>query len=300
MKNPEVINNSFDMVIIIPIIAAIIASSLTSYLTLRIRKFELLQISKISAFKEVSNALTKLKRHCFGKVAELEANELSPYSAEDTSIFECRQKLAMVLDENSIFLTENARDALENLINDLSGLANAELSSNIEEDFPGIDKSYMKMAERAKEFIEMLYNDLSLKKVNKISNIKGREMKAKKGTLNKIEGVGLLFVLVSFFFQLFQNNLQSNLNESQYYRLHEKLDTMWHVVQNDYSKNHPETGVSGVINFKVLSSNWKIYSEQIQELKSWEDGIDFFSKLSIAIFVLGSLLLIIPKFIEEK
>src|SRR5690606_15695066 len=97
--NIELANQSINMSLIVPIVAAIIASSLTSYLTLRIRKFELLQISKIAAFKDVSNALTKLKRHCLGKVAEIEGNELSPYSADDSSIFECRQNLALVLDQ---------------------------------------------------------------------------------------------------------------------------------------------------------------------------------------------------------
>jgi len=154
---------SLDFNLIIPIASAILASSLTAYLTLRIRKFELLQINKISAFKEVSTALTKLKRHCMGKIAEIEGNELTPYSAEETSIFECRQSLAMALDENSIFLSKIGRDRLENLINELSGLANAELSSELVTDFPGIEKSYLEIANKAKSFIEILYNDLSIK-----------------------------------------------------------------------------------------------------------------------------------------
>ncbi|WP_139149751.1 hypothetical protein [Flavobacterium caeni] len=151
------------MNIVIPILAAILASALTSYLTLRIRKFELLQINKIAAFKEVSTALTKLKRHCLGKVAEFEGNELSPYSANESSIYLCRQSLALALDENSIFLSQAGRDRLENLINELSGLANAELSRNIQENFPGIETSYLEMSNKAKSFIELLYKDLSIK-----------------------------------------------------------------------------------------------------------------------------------------
>ena len=125
-------------------------------------------------------------------------------------------------------------------------------------------------------------------------------MKAKRSTLNKFEGIGLLLILISFFLQLFQNDLQSSLNETQYYQLHDKLDTLWRVIQNDYSQNHPEAGVSGSINFEAYSKNWKIYSEEIKELKPWEESIIFFSKLNIILFVIGSIGLIIPKFIEEK
>lgn len=155
------------MSILIPILAAILASSLTYFLTLRIRKFELLQINKIAAFKDVSTALTKLKRHCLGKIAEIEGNELSPYSANESSIFECRQRLAMSLDENSIFLSQSGRANLEDIINELSGLANAELSVDMESNFPGIESSYMEMSVKAKSFIEILYADLNLKSINR-------------------------------------------------------------------------------------------------------------------------------------
>ncbi|OYX84387.1 MAG: hypothetical protein B7Y83_08370 [Flavobacteriales bacterium 32-34-25] len=125
-------------------------------------------------------------------------------------------------------------------------------------------------------------------------------MKSKRSTLNKLEGIGLLLILLSFFLQLFQNDLQSSLNDTQYYQLHDKLDTLWRIIQNDYSQNHPESGVSGTINFEEYSNNWKIYSEEIKELKTWEKSIIFFSKINIILFVIGSVFLIIPKFIEEK
>jgi len=125
-------------------------------------------------------------------------------------------------------------------------------------------------------------------------------MKAKRSTLNKLEGIGLLLILLSFFLQLFQNDLQSSLNDTQYYQLHDKLDTLWRIIQNDYSQNHPEAGVSGTINFEEYSNNWKIYSEEIKELKTWEQSIIFFSKINIILFIIGSVFLIIPKFIEEK
>lgn len=147
----------------IPIIAAIIASSLTYILTLRVRKYELLQINKIAAFKDVSTALSKLKRHCLGCVAMLESNELSPFSSDEYSIFECRRMLTIALDENLIFLSLNSRTELENLINNLSIVANAELSQDIANDFPGIKESYLQLSESVSSFIQRLYEDLNLK-----------------------------------------------------------------------------------------------------------------------------------------
>ncbi len=125
-------------------------------------------------------------------------------------------------------------------------------------------------------------------------------IKANKKTLNKIEGIGLILILLSFFTQLIQNDLEGSLQESQYYHLNKKLDYIWTIVEKQYSENHPEEGVSMAINFKAYDEDWKIYSEQIKELKPWEESISIFSKISIWIFVFGTLLLIIPKFMEEK
>jgi hypothetical protein len=71
-------------------------------------------------------------------------------------------------------------------------------------------------------------------------------------------------------------------------------------VEKQYSENHPDDGVSMAINFKYYDENWKIYSEQIKELTPWEEAIDVFSNFNVFIFVVGSLLIIIPKFIEER
>lgn len=125
-------------------------------------------------------------------------------------------------------------------------------------------------------------------------------MTASKKTLNRVEGLGLILILISFFMQLMQNDLEGSKHESEYYHLNEKLDNMWTIIEKQYSENHPDEGVSMAINFKFYDENWKIYSEQRKEMESWEDAINIFSKISIVIFITGTIISIIPKFIEEK
>ena len=124
-------------------------------------------------------------------------------------------------------------------------------------------------------------------------------MSLTKKKLNIIEGFGLILILLAFLMQLIQNDFESSYQETQNYHLNKKLDYIWTIVEKDYSEKHPEAGVSMAINFEFYDREFKIYSEQIKELKSWEDGISLFSKINFGLFIIGSLLLIAPKFIEE-
>jgi len=74
--------------------------------------------------------------------------------------------------------------------------------------------------------------------------------KLERKTLNRIEGIGLFFILISFFMQLVQNDLESSKRESQNYHLNKKLDYIWTIAEKQYSENHPDDGVSMAINLK--------------------------------------------------
>jgi hypothetical protein len=43
-----------------------------------------------------------------------------------------------------------------------------------------------------------------------------------------------------------------------------------------------------------------LYSAQAKEMEVWENKIDLFADISTWIFVLGTILVILPKFIPEK
>ena len=123
-----------------------------------------------------------------------------------------------------------------------------------------------------------------------------------KRTLSWIEGFGLLLLLFAFFTQLVEEDIQNKKIEYESLRIHEKLDALWTVISDQYAENHPEHNVHMAINFKSYADGWKIYSEGREELSTWEKtiGADIFPTIRIIIFVIGSILIIAPKFIREK
>lgn len=118
--------------------------------------------------------------------------------------------------------------------------------------------------------------------------------------LNLIEGIGLSLILISSFTQLFQEELRGSQDRYEYYKLHRKLDDMWSVLSHQYAESHPKDSISFAIDFKYYMDNWKIYSQQINDTKDIESDLSLFNKVQFLIFILGSMMLIFPKFIEPK
>lgn len=122
----------------------------------------------------------------------------------------------------------------------------------------------------------------------------------KEKHLNGIEGIGLLLVLISVGFQLLELKSSAERTEIKNYNLHCKLDALWSVTSKQYATSHPEEGVFFAINFKSYVDNWKIY-DQIEEesvyLVDEESTLNWLWGLS---FILGSILLIVPKFIIKR
>lgn len=124
--------------------------------------------------------------------------------------------------------------------------------------------------------------------------------KTKKKVLNRIEGFGLILILSSFFLQLIQNDLESVKRKTENYYLNEKLDCIWRVMEKQYIDSHPELERGLAIDFEGYSDNWKIYSEQLKELRPWEDDANQFAKWSTYFFILGTIMIIASKLIDEK
>lgn len=121
-------------------------------------------------------------------------------------------------------------------------------------------------------------------------------MKTSRTWLNRIEGIGLILILFSFFVQSFQSDSENSFRESQNYHLNKKLDHIWIVIGKEYQANHSKGG----INLRSLDKDWEFYSRQVKELESWEGKINLFSQIGTWIFVLGTILVIAPKFMEER
>jgi len=125
-------------------------------------------------------------------------------------------------------------------------------------------------------------------------------MKLSAVGLNRLEGIGLILILFSFFIQIFQNNSEESFRESQNYHLNKKLDHLWVFIKKEYADGHLKKKDSLMLNSKSTNDDWEAYSSQAKELKTWEGKIEFFADISTWIFVLGTILVILPKFIPEK
>ncbi|WP_313532495.1 hypothetical protein [Sphingobacterium multivorum] len=121
----------------------------------------------------------------------------------------------------------------------------------------------------------------------------------KKLTNNRIEGIGLIFVLFSFFLQIAEEDFNNQKHEAENYNIHKKLDVIWRVYTKDFSSRNPEYGVSSAINFKHYNEDWKIYSENREEIKVWNDLVDYSGKYKMILFIIGSILIVIPKFRDK-
>lgn len=122
----------------------------------------------------------------------------------------------------------------------------------------------------------------------------------KKLTNNRIEGIGLILVLFSVFIQIAEEDFNNQKHEAENYNVHKKLDAIWHVYSKDFSSRNPEYGVSSAINFKHYDEDWKIYSENRKEIKVWADLVETSGKYKMVLFILGSFLIVIPKFRDEQ
>lgn len=121
----------------------------------------------------------------------------------------------------------------------------------------------------------------------------------KKLTNNRIEGIGLVLVLFSVFIQIAEEDFNNQKQEAENYNIHKKLDAIWHVYSKDFSSRNPEYEVSSAINFKHYVDDWKIYSENRKEIKVWSDLVETSGKYKMLLFILGSILIVIPKFREK-
>lgn len=125
-------------------------------------------------------------------------------------------------------------------------------------------------------------------------------MKLSRVWLNRIEGIGLILILFSFFVQSFQNDSETSFRESENYHLNKKLDHIWNLIGKHYSESHSKRTTAHVGHLKSYGKDWEFYSKQSKELESWENKIELFSQIGTWIFVTGTILVIAPKFIDEK
>jgi len=122
----------------------------------------------------------------------------------------------------------------------------------------------------------------------------------KQYNLNILEGLGLIIVLLSTFVQIFNTSISNDKQEYDYAKIHRKLDDLWKVNSHQYAENHPNDSVFFAINFPYLVDDWKIYSQEHEESLYLDNAINYHETIRIVFFIIGSILLLLPKFIKPN
>ncbi|WP_139255090.1 hypothetical protein [Hymenobacter psychrophilus] len=152
-------------VIISPFISAALASSLTYIFGTRAKRKELLYQNRIESFKQIAIRVSELKKYCIGQLAVYQGNEFSPFYELEGSGLTHRGAIANITEYNQIFLTSKSKKALENLINNISMICNAELyiASQSFDDIPVDHNSiYEYTLKQADLCLSIIYNELGL------------------------------------------------------------------------------------------------------------------------------------------
>jgi hypothetical protein len=148
--------------IVSPFVSAFLASLFTYFFTLRTKRFDILYQNKIPAFKEITSKLIDLKKFCIGRVAYFSGNEYSPYYEENVGALHHRTEIANITDLNSVFFSTKSRNTIDNLLNELSGLCNAEASIVSGNEMLRAENEYERISRVIEKCIETLYSELNI------------------------------------------------------------------------------------------------------------------------------------------
>jgi len=115
----------------------------------------------------------------------------------------------------------------------------------------------------------------------------------------KIELLGMVAVLASAAWTLFfSNSLTHMFVDNSFYRVEQKLDTMWGVLANIYSTSeHNDSGANSRTNFKEALRSWKDWREGTETLRQQQE---MFSQIGGYVFIIGSVLIIVGKYMGAK
>ncbi|MNP22282.1 hypothetical protein D3C76_1149460 [compost metagenome] len=117
------------------------------------------------------------------------------------------------------------------------------------------------------------------------------------GTKCELWGMTLIFLATAF--QLFLlDTVTEGVTDAYFYRVEEKLYSIWTLLAALYSSSDANQSQSVLAaNFPLLLREWKEWDEDMKTIK-WQR--DFFSVVASVIFLLGSALTILGKYLDSK
>jgi hypothetical protein len=88
--------------------------------------------------------------------------------------------------------------------------------------------------------------------------------------------------------------------EANLYQTHEKLDAIWHVISDDYSKRYEDELTShSSTNFESLLKDWKYWEEMKKEKESVHKQYKVAFQIRVIRYIFGSLLIFFPKLLSD-
>ena len=112
----------------------------------------------------------------------------------------------------------------------------------------------------------------------------------------RLEGFGLLFLLLAFFMQCCTEHVDSKMQSDHLEMLHEKLDYIWYSELDEYVNSEENNiGMGSCLNRKLVFDNWVWYDELEKEFSNdsfWYNIVDWGR---IILYVIGSALVLMSK-----
>lgn len=151
---------------IIAIISPFVSATLTAYLTYKLtsksKKVDIVYQNKIPAFKAIASSIISFKNFCEGRVAYFYGSEFHPFYTDSLGTLEHRTKIALSLEENAVFISQDSRHIISDFLNQMTGLCNAEIAIASNDPYMQPKEEYEQMAILADSAVEVLYKELNL------------------------------------------------------------------------------------------------------------------------------------------
>ncbi len=147
--------------IVSPFVSSVLTAFLTFKFTSRSKGIDILYQNKIPAFKAIAVNVISFKNFCEGRVAYYQANEFHPFYTDSLGVLEHRTNIAKSIEENVAFVSKDSRLVISDLLNQMSGLCNAELAIAGGNSMQPTSE-YERMAKLADSAVEVLYQELNL------------------------------------------------------------------------------------------------------------------------------------------
>lgn len=116
-----------------------------------------------------------------------------------------------------------------------------------------------------------------------------------------LEGFGLILLLLSFGWQMLEQDLSNLSSEVDKYQTHEKLDHLYNLIADMYStseSNRSETNV--MANFPYIVKDWKYWDDINKQKESILRQTKTSTIFRSLMYLIGSVLIIVSKFKKRE